>query len=217
VSDGYLALDWIDGRPVRRAETAEPSFLEAVASYQAGRARQPHFRAGRSVDTLPLIRALEENAHEVLGPDPPGLVAALARLAELPEREAVVPDARMQPREWLRDSAGTFHKVDSLDHGEGLRLPGPTDAAWDIAAAAVEYQLAPSMMDRLVERCATANGAVQLELGAAAAAYRPAYAACLLGDVILSSWEASPDDDKRRLEAEAAWYRAALIRELGHP
>jgi hypothetical protein len=132
--EGYVAQPWIDGRAMRRPETTGPAFHVALTGYLCARA--PLFHTGQPVDRTPLLRMLQVNASEVVGPDVPGLGAALERLERLPEREAVIPDARMRPCEWLSTSDGPV-KIDALDHGRGARLPGPTDLAWDLAGAAL--------------------------------------------------------------------------------
>lgn len=209
--DGFMLLHWLDGRPVRRDAAATVDFIDSVGRYVCARARR--FRTGRAVDPVPIVEMLLANGGEVFGRNAPGLAAAALRLERLPRREAVVPDARLQPHEWLRTADG-YRKVDAVDHGAGLRLPGPTDPAWDVAAAAVELSLDSPAAERLAHRYAAAAGEPPAALAAAATAYRPACAAYGLGEASLSAREAPNDRDRRRLEAEAAFYRGALGREL---
>src|SRR5581483_6867277 len=206
-AEGFVALEWIDGCVRGRPARGERPLLEALQRYLAG--RLPLFRTGAAVSTGPVVEMLAENAAEALGAGFPGLAPALRRLERLPEREAVITDARLQAREWIGATSG-WAKVDAIDHGDSLRLPGPIDAAWDIAGAAVEFALPPEAVTSLIHHCAAALGESLPALAEAVEAYRPAYAALGLGEARLGSWEATSAEDRRRLEVEAARYRHAL-------
>ncbi|MBI3967522.1 MAG: hypothetical protein HY329_17945 [Chloroflexi bacterium] len=188
-------------------QPARADFHLAIAEYLSRRIGL--FQTGQPVDLAPLHSMLVENAPEALGADPPGLAKIVALLERLPEREAVVSDARLQPWEWLRTATG-YVKTDAVDHGDGVRLPGPTDPAWDLAAAAVEYQPPESTVSCLVERCASALRQSERDLAAATALYRPIYAAAALGDVTLAAREAADHEDRRRFEHESRRYATAL-------
>jgi len=221
-AQGFLAVSWSEGRPVTRDAARDSRFLAALETYLGRRA--PLFRTGEPTHIAPIVAMLRANAGEALGHGAPGLAAALHRLERLPEREGVIPDARLHPREWVRveragESPATFTtpayiKVDAIDHGAGLRLPGPTDLAWDIAGSAVEFGLTPETVERLIAHCASAVHDRSGALADAVAAYRPPYVACALGEALLASWEATNDHDRRLLAAESARYRALLEREL---
>ncbi|HEX6940428.1 MAG TPA: hypothetical protein VF158_13520 [Longimicrobiales bacterium] len=211
LDEGFLVLGWIDGAPLARRAGRDPAFLAAAARYLAARAAA--LRTGRGVDREPILEMLRANAAEAMGPAAPGLGGALRRLERLPPAEAVIADARLQRREWIRTPAG-FTKVDAIDHGDGLRLPGPVDAAWDLAAAIVEFRLDDAAAALLVRRCAGPGRAEAAALAAAVEAYRPAYAALQLGDATLSLHEATTPGDRSRWAAEVARYRAALATAL---
>jgi hypothetical protein len=209
-ADGFLVSRWVGGRPATRPLGRSRAFVATLATYLA--ARRPLFPVQGSVDRSPLIEMLCQNATEALGPHVDGLSVAAHCLERLPDRPAVVVDARLQPWEWLRTDDG-YVKVDAVDHGDGLRLPGPADAAWDLAGAAVEHRLDDAAMAYVVSRTC-APGVRAAELAAAAAAYRAPYAAFALGQATLASWEAPAADDKQRLRRQAWRYRRALAREL---
>lgn len=211
IEEGFLIQRWIEGSPLRRADCHDPTFLATLADYLSDRAGI--LRTGRVVDRVPTLEMLVENAEEAFGGTAPGLAAAVRRLEELPAREAVIADARLQPREWIATAHG-FRKVDALDHGDGLRLPGPTDAAWDLAGAAVELGLDAATVAEIARRQARATGDETRELLRATAAYRAPYTALRLAEARLAAWEATTDLDRHRLEAEAAAYHRALADEL---
>src|SRR5690606_9445589 len=134
----------------------DPDFLDHLAEYL--RARSRLFATGEPADRGPIVEMLRQNAEEALGPGPIGLTEALRRLEGLRPAESVVVDGRLQPIEWI-DAGDRFAKVDALDHGDGIRLPGPIDAAWDIAGAAVELRLGPVEVDALIRHLGEpANG-----------------------------------------------------------
>jgi hypothetical protein len=207
-ADGFVALRWIDGAPVRRTDADLPP---AVLRYLAARAGR--FRTGTPADPRPLIAALQENASEALGDRCTGLEQALRRLESLPEREAVLADARLQAHEWIRGPEGIV-KVDAIDHGAGTRLPGPVDAAWDLAGAAVEFGMADAAVEGLVHACASTAGEGARALADAVAAYRAPYAAACLGEATFARWEAGSDHEARVLDGEVERYRTTLASEL---
>src|SRR5436853_406434 len=58
----------------------------------------------------------------------------------------IVVDGRMNPHEWLGTADGRLLKTDGATHGDDHFFPGPTDIAWDIAGAAVEWNLHPDAL-----------------------------------------------------------------------
>lgn len=209
--EGFLVLRWVAGTPLAPQAECDSTLVHALGDYLATRSTE--LRTGREVDPAPIIEALRVNATEALGAAAPGLRAALRRLERLPAREAVTPDARLQRREWLR-TANRLVKVDAIDHGDGLRLPGPTDAAWDIAGAVVEFGLDREATEALVRRCAGARSAEIAVLTRAVDAYLPAYAAVHLADAVLAMREAAEPIERARWAHEARRYRAALAATL---
>jgi hypothetical protein len=53
----------------------------------------------------------------------------------------VIVDGRMQPHEWLLTADGRMLKTDCGSHGDDHFFPGPTDIAWDLAGAIVEWRM----------------------------------------------------------------------------
>src|SRR5690606_28658650 len=100
---------------------------------------------------------------------------------------------RLAPWEWLRTARGWL-KVDAVDHGDGIHLPGPADAAWDLAGAWIEHELD----DRDAEAIAPDRESL-----AAARAYLAPYAACALGDAVLVA-RAAPPAEQSVLRREVA-------------
>jgi hypothetical protein len=205
-ADGFVALPWAEGSPAAPAAAADPAFRRAVARYLAARDRA--LRTGMAARVEPIAEMLECNAREALGGRDAGLAAAVRRLERLPAREAVIPDARLDLHEWVATATG-YVKVDALDHGDGLRLPGPADPAWDLAGAAIELALDPGAAAELAARHAAATGASARETAEALAAYRAPYAAWRLADALLSIEEAE-GEDRDLFRRQARRYRDAL-------
>ncbi len=206
LTNGFLALPWISGSAPAERETTREDFRMSALRYVAARAAL--FSTGRSVDTPALLHLLEENAKEALGDNVPGLRETLCRIENLPERPAYVADARLARREWVAGPAG-IHKVDALDHGDGTRFPGPTDAAWDFAGLAVEFGLDEVALLRAAPKALLSDG-----LAPALRAYRPVYAAACLGEAALSRRECRDPADVQHWRGEEDRYRRALEREL---
>jgi hypothetical protein len=83
--------------------------------------------------------------------------AAAARLGwmedlhpALEARPALAVDGRMMPHEWLRTADG-FLKADGLDHHDDHFWPGTQDIAWDLAGAAVEWNMDAATRDCLLD------------------------------------------------------------------
>lgn len=205
-ADGFLVLPWVEGRPAGPAATRDRAFLRALAAYLAARTRV--LRTGAAAETGPILEMLEANAREALDGRDAGLSAAVRRLERLPEREAIIPDARLDLHEWIVGAHG-YVKVDALDHGDGVRLPGPADPAWDLAGAVVELGLDASAAAELAARHADATGDSRRGAAEALTAYLAPYAAWRLADALLSMREAE-GGDRLRFRLCAARYRRAL-------
>ncbi|HWV56634.1 MAG TPA: hypothetical protein VNZ57_04110 [Longimicrobiales bacterium] len=206
---GFAVLPWLNGTPLHRGERLGTSEMDAITRYLVG--RHGTFATGRAVDVEEVVGAFLENCAAVPGIPVGAMHAVIGALESLPAREAVVADARMQPHEWIRTRTRVA-KVDALEHGDGYRGPGPVDAAWDIAGAAVEFGVPATVVRRWIRECARASRENVEELARATRAYAPVYAASAYAEAVLSAAEAQDPADRRRLHGEAAFYRAAFRR-----
>ena len=191
--EGFAIHPWIEGAPASRG-APDRTLMAAMSRYLAARA--PLTGTGQAVEREPLIAMLDENAREA-GLDPS---AAIALLSSLPEDEAVIADGRLAPWEWLQRGE-RWMKVDTTD-GDGVHLPGPVDAAWDLAGAWIEHQLD----ERAASELALGS------LGAARALLAP-YAALALGDATVCARAAHPSE-RAIFASEIALYRRALERAI---
>src|SRR4029077_18548579 len=125
--DGFVSCPWLDGRPMV-ADDLSPAVIARLAEYCAFRADVFGLAEG---DLGPLQQMTEHNLAE-LGFDLP-----VALKFERP----VIADGRMQPHEWILTSTDKMLKTDSGSHGDDHYYPGPTDIAWDLAGAMVEWRM----------------------------------------------------------------------------
>jgi len=158
-SDGIIAYSCVPGKPMS-ADDLSPAVLERLAEYCAFRAKE--FRiSGHPRQQLEEV--LPFNLNEEFGNPQGGFQAEdlLLLQDDLPLLNATNPvlvDGRMQPWEWIRSEDGKILKVDACTHGDDHFLPGPTDIAWDLAGAIVEWDMNASSADRLIERYAQLSG-----------------------------------------------------------
>ena len=115
----------------------------------------------------------------------------------------VVPDGRMQPHEWIAGPDGRTRKVDAVAHGDDHFHPGPTDIAWDLAGAIVEWRMPEGARERLIERYRAVSGdAIEGRLPA----WLTAYAAFRSAWSRLGAGATGDDEESDRLAAAADHY-----------
>lgn len=118
----------------------------------------------------------------------------------------VIADGRMMPHEWLR-SDGRLLKVDASSHGDDHFYPGPTDIAWDISGAIVEWRLDAEAANVLVSEYRRLSGD---DVVRRLHDYLVAYCAFRLGFTVSAANSVSAEDERVRFEGEAGVYRKGL-------
>jgi hypothetical protein len=141
--DGFSVSLWVQGS---RSVIADRDTIIQLARYCAFRAK--HF-AYESADPS----ALEEMARINLE-----RAAGVSQTLTLPIEWPVVADARMMPHEWIVAEGGRLLKVDAAAHGDDHFYPGPTDIAWDIAGAIVEWNLDDEAANLLISEYCRGSG-----------------------------------------------------------
>jgi hypothetical protein len=207
LSAGYLRLAFIEGVPC--ASPAPPELVRQAARHVAFLARTQQAPRGAPLEAL--HHMIEVNAREA---DPKLRVPPLACWnGGLDDAPAVAVDGRMRPHEWIGTGRG-WTKVDALDHADDHFLPGPQDAAWDLAGFEAEFDLPAGGTEMLLR-------SYGLETGDTAAAarlpfHRAAYAALQLGYATMASQSLRGASDARRFDRRAAFFlerlRALLAR-----
>lgn len=131
--EGFGAYRMLQARALTFAD-ASSTLLQRLAEYCAFRARAMHV----SLHSAPELQTmLQSNVLEEFGTE------LTDDIAELRIERPVIADARMLPHKWI-DIGRAVLKVDSSTHGDDHFFPGPTDIAWDLAGAIVEWDLSYS-------------------------------------------------------------------------
>jgi len=123
--------------------------LIRIAEYCAFRTRESSCSADVQLDKLELMARF--NFNQEFGRE-------LQLTAPFVCEHPVIADARMQPHEWLRCTDGHILKLDGTTHGDDHFFPGPTDIAWDVAGAIVEWEMDAAAADFLIEQYRTRSG-----------------------------------------------------------
>ena len=146
--EGFANYEVLQGIPLSR-EHLTPSILNGIAQYCAFRASELHIAAA-----IPdqLASMVSFNAQQQFGID--------LRLQpdELATTRSVLADGHMQPHEWVATREGLLLKTDACTHGNDHFFPGPCDIAWDLAGAAIEWDLPTDAVEQLLSQFQTITG-----------------------------------------------------------
>ncbi len=214
---GFLIERWRgDLRPLTLAGTDRPTLLGRLADYLAFRARTFPARGGEGASPAVLLAMARVNTAEALGD---AAADGLDRWA--PQVEAleslsrpVAIDGRLGPQEWLGDGSGLPLKVDALDHCCAHDLVGCQDVAWDVAGAAIEWDLDDGETEAL--RLAVARRSGHPCDAGLVAFMRVAYAAFRVGASTMAR-DRAVGDEVGRCSASLSRQLAALRGSLDRP
>ena len=190
--NGFSVSPWLDQT---RAPVPDRNAVIQLARYCAFRAR--HFGCDVS-SNLELERMARVNLDRALG---------VSSSLTLPIERPVVSDARMMPHEWIRNADGRLLKVDAASHGDDHFYPGPTDIAWDLAGAMVEWRLDRQWSELLVsEYTQVSDDRIDRRLPT----YLLAYCVFRLAFSLSAGMSVSKIQERTRFEREAGIYRQRL-------
>jgi hypothetical protein len=192
-SHGFASYPLLDGRPMSAGDL-NAEVIAALASYCAFRLRS---FAIFSADLDPLRQMAEHNLQQS------GFDLPIA----LQLQRAVIADGRMQPHEWLLTKDGRMLKSDSGTHGDDHFFPGPTDIAWDLAGAIVEWRMNAADAEAFLTIYHRASGD---DAGERITDYITAYAVFRWAYCTMAANAILGDDEQIRLERRAEYYRAHL-------
>lgn len=195
-SDGFVSYPWIEGRTLAASDLSAAKILGQMAEYCAFRMRA--FGIGLS-DISSLQQMADHNLREL----------GLGSPVELRLEQPVIADGRMQPHEWLLSEDGKLVKTDSGSHGDDHFFPGPTDIAWDLAGAIVEWQMNEQQAAEFLDRYYRASGD---DASARIDGFIRAYAVFRLAYCLMAANAMNGSEEQRRLESAAANYRVTLTR-----
>ncbi len=134
---GFVGSRWIQGRALNAADGQNP---EIAALIEKSISRGPSLgqteaRAGMERLTRMLVGNTREALGEDLGRRAQQLADASGSVVRLPRSV----DGHMSPHEWIRDFAGTIHKVGN--HAHDHTVIGTQPFLWDVAGACVEWDM----------------------------------------------------------------------------
>jgi hypothetical protein len=136
---GMTAYAYVDGCPLRAGDLSN-EIVNRIAEYCA---RRREFLAPDSPrQQLPEIVAF--NLDQEFG------AAPAIPVEELICDRPIIADGQMHPHEWMRDKNGHILKLDVATHGDDHFFPGPTDIAWDLAGAIVEWGMETDAANLLI-------------------------------------------------------------------
>jgi hypothetical protein len=193
--DGFISYPLIEGRPLLPSNFSE-EILAKIAAYCAFRQRA--FAVALS-DLDAQQQMAEHNLHEL------GLDLSVELRLERP----VIADGKMQPHEWLLSVDGKLLKTDSGSHGDDHFFPGPTDIAWDLAGAIVEWQMNEEQMTEFLNLYHRASGD---DASTRIDGFIRAYAVFRLAYCLMAANAMNGSDEQARLRRAAATYRDVLTR-----
>ncbi|HEY8946232.1 MAG TPA: hypothetical protein VIM73_18405, partial [Polyangiaceae bacterium] len=195
---GFLAFRWLLGRPASLCSERQraPSVL---ARYLACRTE---LTSSSDVEPEALSAMVRLNVQEAAGLELPGDF-------ELPSPRPVHADARLMPHEWIVFD-NCMLKTDAVDHGDDHFFPGPTDIAFDLAGAAVEWNFDDARCAAMLEEYGRLTGD---DARPRLPRYVVAYCASRIG--ICTFAESSTEGHERlRWRRMRAVYRVGLRRAL---
>ena len=190
---GFISYHKPNAFPASRADLC-PAMLHRLAAYCAFRAAT--MREPACSQDLATMAAW--NLHEEFG------VPCQPASADLEIKFPVVPDARMQPHEWLLTGRAIL-KTDASSHGDDHFYPGPADIAWDLAGAIVEWDMGRDASHYLLRRYVQLSGD---RVHSRLPAWLQAYTAFRLGYCKMAAEALTGTAEEERLLRDYRRYRA---------
>ncbi len=204
---GFLIERWCDNAaPLGSGEAP----IAEIGRYIGARAKLLPAAAGSGASIDALLAIIRRNVSLEFGDELARIAAAWEQRAGDLERRIVRvrTDNKLDRHEWLRSKSGALIKADALDHHQAHDLIGCQDLAWDVAGAAVQFDLDQARLGELV-------GSVEHWAGrevdpALLDFYRIAYLAFRLGHARLGAIMTSDAAEARRISRSGDRYAAEL-------
>jgi hypothetical protein len=136
--NGFMIAEFVNGRPLTTDDVCD-ELLDTLANYLA--TLRANFAVGQEVPYRALVEMIETNSGVPCPPANPVIEQSVV----------IAGDGRMLPHEWLC-TGGRFLKTDALDHHADHFFPGCQDVAWDVAGAAVEFDMTERSQEGLLSR-----------------------------------------------------------------
>ncbi|SEQ09973.1 hypothetical protein SAMN05216548_102390 [Faunimonas pinastri] len=211
---GFVVSRWLDdARPLADAGIARPALIRHINRYLGWRARHLTAPSSPGASLEALVEMTNHNAAETFG-TAPRLQLPADDLAALEARVfRVQTDNRLQPWEWLVTPDGRVLKTDGSDHCRAHDLVGCQDIAWDVAGAAIEFDMSEAETESVIAQVEGADGRpVDRDL---LRLLRPCYLAFQTGSYAMAAGALSGwPEEQVRLERRRVFYAGRLLASL---
>ncbi|MBE7414322.1 MAG: hypothetical protein HS130_03450 [Deltaproteobacteria bacterium] len=208
-TNGFVVQEFVPGRPVTEMELNQ-LLLDDIARYSAFLKRS--FPACERMSFEEFHGMAARNIALGLGEDWANKAAPLERMRGVYEDfEPIELDGRMFPFEWIITPKG-YRKTDCLDHHLDQFFPACQDIAWDLAMAAVEFEMNPMELNYMLSSYAAASG--DTVGGERFRLHLIAYLAFRLGYSSFAAEELAATPEGPRFRSLAHRYASRLKREL---
>jgi hypothetical protein len=194
-SDGFVSYSWMYGRTLTARDLSRETLVR-LAEYCAFRQRA----FAVEVFHLNTLQHMAEHNLRELGFELP---------VDLRLERPVIADGKMQPHEWLLTIEGKLLKTDSGSHGDDHFFPGPTDIAWDLAGAIVEWQMSEQQTTEFLNfyyRASGDNAKHRIN------GFIQAYAVFRLAYCLMAANAMNGSAEEQRLRRAADIYRTLLMK-----
>jgi hypothetical protein len=194
-SDGFVSYSWMYGRTLTARDLSRETLVR-LAEYCAFRQRA----FAVEVFHLNALQHMAEHNLRELGFELP---------VDLRLERPVIADGKMQPHEWLLTIEGKLLKTDSGSHGDDHFFPGPTDIAWDLAGAIVEWQMSEQQTTEFLNfyyRASGDNAKHRIN------GFIQAYAVFRLAYCLMAANAMNGSAEEQRLRRAADIYRTLLMK-----
>ncbi|HYG99381.1 MAG TPA: hypothetical protein VD837_09645 [Terriglobales bacterium] len=199
IKDGFAAYPVLAGTPLSAAALT-PELLDRMAVYCAFRFSDFRCRTGQ--DSAAIETMVRFNLAEEFGQELP------LDSGTLHSEHPVLVDGRMLPHEWIRTDSHEYFKVDAASHGDDHFFPGPSDIAWDLAGAIVEWGMDKDATQSFLTRYNHASGDDPLpRIGA----FLLAYTVFRFGYCKMAAGAVQGSGEEHRLLAAHQRYRSLAI------
>ena len=202
---GFVALPWIEGKPLDRAAINEPSMIHQMARHVVVLAQPPLSEEDHGAGVARLGEMLYWNVKQSLNDQLAELTRQLVKIAAECPPAPTYGDGHLSPYEWIRSRDGKIWKTDYFGHTQDHTVVGSQSILWDVAGALIEWDLDSGAAQTFLAVLREGNRGLDLR---ALDFYCAAYAAFRWG---LCAFTASSIPAERlRAEAAANFYRTKL-------
>jgi hypothetical protein len=190
------SYEFLPGTPLANRDISTDA-LDRIAEYCAFRVSE--FRSDRRVDRQ-FDEMVRFNFSQETGRECP------VTAENLQPGNVVIADNRMSPHEWIGCADGSLMKVDGSRHGDDHFFPGPTDIAWDLAGAIIEWEMDAAAEEYFLRKVRAMSGIIPDRLPAFLIAYS-VFCACYCKMAWMGT---GVESEKPRLQNAYGFYRRKM-------